>query len=128
MPALTLRVQPGVYAVCRLAPDAAVPAWAQGPGFSSVTRTADELSVVCPESAVPAGVRAERAWTLLQVAGPFPFTAVGILASVAQPLATAGVSLLALGTFDTDYVLIKRAQLDDARRALTAAGHVVSEA
>jgi hypothetical protein len=128
MPAVTLRVQPGAYAVSRLAPDASVPAWAVAPGFSSVTRTPDELSIVCAESVVPSGFRAERDWALLQFAGPFDLSAVGILASVAQPLAAAGISLLALGTFDTDYILIKREHLQKARLMLTAAGHTLREA
>ncbi|MBS0632564.1 MAG: ACT domain-containing protein [Verrucomicrobia bacterium] len=129
MSALTLRVVPGAYAVCRLAPDAALPAWAAGAtGFSSITRTADELSVICAESAVPADVKSERGWALLQFVGPFDFGAVGVLASVAQPLAAAQISLLALGTFDTDYVLVKHTSLPAARDVLLAAGHRVVSA
>jgi uncharacterized protein len=124
MPTVTLQVQSGTYAVCRLAPADALPAWATEAGpFLSLTRTEDELSLIVPESIVPAAVRAERGWTLVKFAGPFDFGAVGILASVAQPIAAAGISLLALGTFDTDYVLIKSDRLDAARRILTAAGH-----
>jgi len=127
MPTVTLLVQPGAYAVCRLAPADALPAWtgAAGP-FLSITRTADELSLIVPETIVPAAVRAERGWTLVKFAGPFDFGAVGILASVVQPLAAAGISLLALGTFDTDYMLIKSDRLAAARRVLIAAGHTVS--
>lgn len=124
MSALTLRVVPGAYAVCRLAPDATLPAWAAGAsGFSSVTRTADELSVICTESVVPDSIRTERDWALLQFVGPFDFGVVGVLASVTQPLAAAQISLLALGTFDTDYILVKRTALPSAREVLIAAGH-----
>lgn len=126
MSALTLRVVPGAYAVCRLAPDAALPAWAAHlTGFSSVTRTADELSVICAESVVPDSIRAEHGWALLQFAGPFDFGVVGVLASVTQPLAAAQISLLAVGTFDTDYVLVKHGSLPAVRQTLTAAGHQV---
>ena len=125
MPALTLQLVPGEFAVCRLAPDEPVPAWAGSTVFSSVTRTADELSLACPAAQVPAGIKTERDWRLLKVAGPFEFNLVGILASVTAPLATAGISLLAIATFDTDYVLLKSARLDDAVRTLQAAGHQV---
>ncbi len=125
---LTLQLIPGEFAVCRLAPAEPVPAWAGSVVFSSVTRTADELSVICPAASVPAGVRTERGWRLLKAAGPFDFGAVGILASIANPLARAGISLLAFGTFDTDYVLVKAEHLDASLRALEAAGHTIRRA
>ena len=115
----------GSWAVIRLDPGAPVPEWAWTGPFCSVSRTPEELSVVCLESAVPAGAgRIEGGWALLRLHGPFPFQAVGILASVAQPLALAGVSLFAVSTFDTDYFLIKRDQLPAALDALAAAGHM----
>lgn len=122
-----LRVEPlpGTFAVCRLAPDAAVPAWAAGGPFISVTRTADELSVVCPEPAVPEEVRAERGWRCLRVAGPLAFGLVGVLASLLEPLGRAGVSAFAVSTFDTDYLLVRADDLPRAVDALRAAGHVV---
>jgi hypothetical protein len=122
---LTFALIAGEFAVCRLPPGEPVPPWAGSGVFSSVTRTADELSVVCPAAAVPAGTKAERGWRLLKVAGPLAFGATGILASIATPLAAAGISLLAVATFDTDYVLVPAARLDEARRALTATGHTV---
>jgi hypothetical protein len=123
MSRLRYTVFPGSFAVLRLAPDADVPVELLVPPFHSVTRTPVELSVVCPESAVPAGSRAETGWALLALAGPFPFELVGVLASVLEPLAKAGVSIFALSTFDTDYVLVKRKRLSDAIAALAAAGH-----
>jgi hypothetical protein len=111
-------VQPGEFAVVRLPPASPVPEWAAAPAsFCSITRTGDELSVVCPASLVPAGARAERGWAMLKLAGPFPFTATGVLASVLAPLARAGISVFAVSTFDTDYVLVKR---DDLARAIGA--------
>jgi uncharacterized protein len=123
MSPLRFSVLPGTFAVLRLAPDADVPAGLLVPPFHSVTRTPVELSVVCPETAVPEGARAETGWALLALAGPFPFELVGILASVLGPLAAAEVSIFALSTFDTDYVLVKRELLAKAIDALTAAGH-----
>ena len=128
MPRLTLQLMAGEFAVCRLPATAPVPAWSGPAVFSSVTRTADELSVICPAAQVPAGVKAEPGWRLLKFNGPFGFGTVGILASVTEPLARAGISLLAVGTFDTDYVLIKAGRLDDATRTLEAAGHTVRRA
>jgi uncharacterized protein len=122
---LTLDLLPGEFAVCRLGKAEPVPAWAGSDVFSSVTRTADELSLVCPAGPVPAGIRAERGWRLLQIAGPLDFSAVGIIASITTPLAQAGISVLGVGTFDTDYVLVKAARVDQAIHALETAGHRV---
>jgi hypothetical protein len=102
-----------------------VPAWATAASFWSVTRTADELSIVVTKGCVPAGVQAEGAWRALKIAGPIPLCAVGILASIAEPLARAGINLFAISTFDTDYVLVLADRLEDARLALSAAGHTV---
>lgn len=123
MSRLRFAVLPGLYAVVRLAPDAEIPAGTLGPPFSSVTRTPTELSVVCPEEAVPEGARIERGWALIGLLGPFPFEMVGVLSSVLAPLAAAGVSIFALSTFDTDHVLVKRERLETAIAALVAAGH-----
>jgi uncharacterized protein len=112
----------GPYAVCRLSAGSPVPAWATGP-FVNITRTSDELAIICPAKCVPANVRAERDWRLLKLAGPFPFTAIGVLAAVATPLARAGISLLSIATYETDYFLVKAAAYDEAVAVLTAAGH-----
>ncbi len=123
---LDLKLMDNRLAVCRLDPSADPPIWALAAGgFSSVTRTDDEWSVVCPEDAVPAGVQCERGWRIFQVAGPLDFGLTGILASIAGALADAGVSLFALSTYDTDYVMVKAHDLDQAARALEAAGHRV---
>lgn len=100
-----------------------MPAWAFSGAFSSVTRTPDELSVACDAAAVPPGVKAEAGWAILKLHGPYPFELVGILASVAAPLAAAKISIFAVATFDTDWVLVKRERLDAAVSALVTAGH-----
>ena len=122
---LRLSVLPETLTICRLASDADLPAWATRGGFSSATRTPEELSIVVAKERVPAGVRAEGAWRALKVAGPIPLSAVGILASIAEPLSRARISLFALSTFDTDYVLVVSDRLEDARLALSDAGHIV---
>jgi uncharacterized protein len=119
---LAFRVWEGRWAVCRLAADAEIPSWI-GAGFTSVTRTPHELSIVCPQEGVPADVQTERDWACLQLQGPFAFTLTGVLASFLQPLAEARVPIFALSTYDTDWVLIPAARLDDALCALASAGH-----
>ncbi len=121
---LTLSVLPGTFAVCRLPADEPIPAWAGG-AFVSVTRTADELSVVCADEAIPEGVRHEGGWRCLKAHGPFDFALVGVLVSLLAPLAEVGVGVFAASTFDTDYVLVKDADLGRAVEALRAAGHEV---
>ena len=125
---LTVGVQPGEYVVLRLAADAPAPVGLLAPtdGFVSLTRTGDELSVVCPASAAVPADRTEPGWRLLTVRGPFEFTLTGFMSALASALAGAGVSLFALSTYDTDHLLVKDADLDRAVRALRDAGHDVA--
>jgi len=146
-PRLRLSVLPPRLAVCRLPSGAALPEWAAaalarpGAGLVSVTRTAKELSLVVTADAVtadavpadtllvdavPAGapeLRVETGFRALEVAGPLDFALVGVLAALTAPLAEAGVSLFAVSTFDTDYLLVREAELTAAEAVLTAAGH-----
>lgn len=126
LPQLTLKTLAGNLAVCRLEPGAALPAWAFGHGpLCSVTRTPEELSVVCGEQAVPAGIRCERGWRALKVQGPLDFGLTGILNALSAPLAQAGISIFAVSTFDTDYLMVREAHLEAALAALRAAGHTI---
>ncbi|GIW38534.1 MAG: ACT domain-containing protein [Meiothermus ruber] len=122
---LDLHLLEGQYAVCWLEPTAPVPAWAEGEGFLSIARAEDELTVVCQQRRVPPGVRAERDWRCLRLAGPFDFALTGILAAVLNPLAQAGVGIFAVSTYRTDYVLVKAHHLAQALAALSQAGHRV---
>lgn len=122
---LTLSILPETFAVSRLDAGAPVPAWATGGRLSSVTRTRDELSIVSVESRVPEGVASERGWRCLKVEGVLDFSLVGILASLASPLAKAGVSIFTVSTYDTDYVLVKSASLERAASVLEAGGHTI---
>jgi len=123
---LTLQALDLDLMVCKLDRKAAIPDWATGRGFFSVTRTADELSIVCAERDLPAGVKCERGWKGLKVEGPLDFSLTGILVSLAKPLADAGISIFAISTHDTDYLLVKAEDLEPAKRALTAAGHAIA--
>ena len=122
---LRLSLLIGHMSVCRLNPAAGIPDWAMASDFLSITRTEDELSVVCPEEAVPADARSEGGWRVLRLEGPFEFSEVGVLASVVGPLAEAGVSVFAVSTYDTDYVLVKAEQLEAAVSALRSRGHEI---
>ena len=122
---LRLSVLEERLAVCRLEPRAEIPPWATSAPFFCVARTPDELSVVCPEERVPAGVTCERGWRALKLQGPFGFESTGILASVVAPLAESEVGILAIGTYDTDYLLVKEEELDPAIVALRERGHEV---
>lgn len=125
MAAMTLGSLDGLFAVCRLSADAPLPAWAAAGSFVSITRTLDELSIVCRGEHVPDGVRCEPGWRCLRVAGPLDFTLAGVLASLLAPLADAGIPVFVVSTFDTDYLLVKEDRLDAAVNVLQSAGHSV---
>lgn len=121
---------PGHYAVCRLSPEEPLPSWildCDAREFLSITRTEDELSIVCLEKRVPedSNCVTEKTWAVLKVQGPLDFVLTGILAALAQPLATAGISIFAISTYDTDYLMVKTDTLKAAKQVLTDAGHNV---
>ncbi|HEX3232878.1 MAG TPA: ACT domain-containing protein [Gemmatimonadales bacterium] len=124
---LPLELLEETLAVCRLPVDAALPDWADGASrFLTVSRTGEELSITAIQSIVPAGVRCERDYRALRVKSPLPLDLIGVLAAIADPLAAAGLSIFAISTFDTDYVLVKARDLEPALAALERAGHQVS--
>jgi hypothetical protein len=122
----TLTVLPNALAVCRLDSASPVPDWATRSDFFSITRSSDELSIVCDETHAPADVRAERGWRAFKLEGPFAFDAIGVLKQVLDPLAESQVNVFTISTFDTDYVLVKAAQFELAVTALTRFGHTVN--
>lgn len=122
---LTIAVHPGLFGICRLEPDTELPEWAIGGKFFAVSRTLEELSVVCEQAGIPEGVIAERGRRLLQVEGVLPFNLTGVLAAIAAPLAEAHVGIFVVSTYDTDYLLIAEADLERAIQVLEAAGHAI---
>lgn len=120
---LKFRQLAGAYAIVRLASDAPVPAWATKGEFSSVTRTSDELSIVCPAENLPADVPSPHRWICLKLEGPFPFSQTGILLSFIEPLSDNGLPIFAVATYDTDYVLIQEESAGAAIAILKQAGH-----
>lgn len=124
---LNLTILKGSYAICRLDPGLDVPSWARSPEFLSITRTAEELSIVCVEHAVPEAMVKNRGWRCLKVQGPIDFSEVGIVASLVRPLADAGISVFVISTFDTDYLMVREPSLEPSVSALREVGHVVRE-
>lgn len=122
---MNLRLLDERLGVCRLAPEHPLPSWAVGVEFYSLTRTQDELSIVCPETFVPDGVRCEKGWRCLQVVGPLDFSLIGILSELSGILAQVKVSIFAISTFDTDYILLKEKDLGCALQALREAGYEI---
>lgn len=125
VPALELEVLAAPMTIARLAPGDDVPEWIEPESWHSVTRTGEELSVVCESRLVPPGVRRTKAWRALKVAGPLDFSLTGILVRIAGPLADAGISIFSVSTYDTDYVLVPEEDLGRAVEGLRAAGLVV---
>lgn len=125
---LELSLLPERFAVARLASDAAIPSWATQGTFFSVTRTADELSVVTAETNVPEGVRSQNNWRVFKLHGPFAFSEIGVVAALAAPLASAKISLFVVSTFDTDYLLVDAGRLRAVVDTFEGAGHKVHDA
>ena len=112
------------FTVCRLGANDGVPGWVlDASGFIAFVRTSDELSVVCHEGIPPAGTRNECGWRMFMVEGPLAFAMTGVLLSLAKPLSDAGISIFAISTFDTDYLMVKEDSVETAEQALASAGH-----
>jgi hypothetical protein len=114
----------GEYAVLQLPPDAPLPSADSG-DFLSITRTADELSIVAPIADVSTGTRLETGWRCLQVVGPLSFELTGVLAALSAPLARSEIPIFVISTFDTDYLLVRSHDLDRAISTVRDAGHTV---
>ncbi len=120
---LTLIPLPHEFGVCQLSPADAMPPWALTASFYAIIRTPEELSIVCPAEDIPPQVRAQKGWRALKVQGPLDFSLTGVLLALAQPLARDGISIFALSTYDTDYLLIPQQRWEQALDVLHKAGH-----
>lgn len=122
-PGLALTLVPHRFGICRLDSEARIPRWVHRSIFFTVSRSPDELSVVCEERLVPRPVQCEKGWRAIRVVEPLDFSLIGVLASLARPLTEADVSIFSISTYDTDYLLVRENKLGKAIRALEAAGH-----
>jgi hypothetical protein len=115
---LTMKLIKEKYGVCRLNKTESIPEWAQNSDFYSITRTSDELSIVCSEDSIPSDIKCEKDWRILKIEGPLDFSLIGILASISTILAQKGISIFAISTYDTDYILVKNKDIENAVEAL----------
>lgn len=115
---LTLKILEQKLAVCQLDQKDALPQWALNSAFCSVTRSEEELSIICYEEDVPSSVKAEKDWSCFMVQGPLDFSQTGIVASLANPLALSGIPIFALSTYNTDYLLVKSQNMAKAKEIL----------
>ena len=120
---LLLTLFPKFYAIARFSPDDPVHIDYSRTSFFTLTRTADELSIVCEQSDLPSGVRAERDRRLLRIESVINFELTGVLSALAAPLAEAEISIFAVSSFDTDYLLIANRDIEPAIAVLENAGH-----
>lgn len=124
-PGRSLSLTEGSFAICRLDKNAAIPTWAHTGQFFSITRTSDELSIVCLQSSVPEGTDCEAGWRCLKVESPFEFDLTGAISSIAAPLAEADVGLFVVATQDSDYLMVKETDLERTVLVLSRNGHRV---
>jgi len=122
---MVLSVIRDTFAVCRIDAFKDIPDSVLGSSFFSVTRTADELSIICPEKNIPQESMAETSWRCLKIHGPLDFTTTGIISSLTTTLAQENISVFVFSTYDTDYIMIKDHDLNRAIDTLTKGGHQV---
>lgn len=122
---LTLKLIKDTYGVCRLDKNESIPNWAAYGEFFSITKTEDELSIVCLQEAIPDGVKCEKDWRILKVEGPLDFSLIGILSKISTLMADNKISIFAVSTYDTDYILVKENDLNDAVDALLKNNYIV---
>lgn len=127
MPArVRLKRLASTYAVSRLQPSSPIPSWADGEGFVSISRSDDELSIVCRAERVPSSVKQDAGWACYKFVGPFAFDETGIVASVIGPLSDAGIGIFVVSTFDGDHMLLKETDISRAEPVLTGSGHTLT--
>lgn len=123
---LTLKVLQDKYGVCRFDHNASIPEWTSRSEFLSITKTADELSIVCLQENIPYEGQCEKDWRILKVEGPLDFSLIGILAFISNTLADIEISIFAVSTYDTDYILVKEKDLERAVDALLHQGNRIT--
>ena len=116
---LTMKVLAEKFGVCRLNKNALIPEWVGASNFYSVTKTSDELSIVCSQASIPSDIKCEKDWRILKIEGPLEFSLIGILSSISTILAKEGISIFAISTYDTVYILVKEKDIDNAINTLS---------
>ena len=122
---LKLKQLDGDYAIAQLSHDDEIPKWVDGGGFVYISRTDEELSLVCLAERIPADVNVDSQWTCFKFLGPFAFGEAGVILSVIRPLSENGIGVFVVSTFSGDILLLKRDDLKKALNLLTDAGHSI---
>jgi uncharacterized protein len=125
VPSVKLERLAGTYSVCRVGPSSPIPDWADGAGFVSISRSTEELSIVCLAERAPSGIRQDAGWTCYRFVGPFAFDETGIVSSVIGPLSDAGIGIFVVSTFDGDHMLIKETDIARAEAIFLGSGHAL---
>lgn len=120
----TLSVLPEKLGICHLSKNIPIPGWAEDISFCSITRTSDELSIICPQGKIPAGVMAELNWRAFKLEGDLGLLSVGVIASLSKPLAEAGISIFNISTYETNYLLVEDKELAKAKNILSSFCHI----
>ena len=116
---LTMKLLNEKFGVCRLNKNELIPDWVKNSDFYSITKTSDELSIVCSQDSIPNNIKCEKDWRTLKVEGPLDFSLIGIISSISTILALKRISIFAVSTYDTDYILVKNKDIDNAILALS---------
>lgn len=113
-----LSILPEKLGICHITKHFPIPEWVKEAFFSSITRTRDELSIVCPQEKIPKGVMFEKDWRAFRLEGVIDMHSVGVIASLSKPLADAGISIFNVSTYETNYVLVEEKNLEKAKKIL----------
>ena len=124
---LTMKLLKEKYGVCSLDKNELIPKWAQSSDFFSITKTCDELSIVCSQDHIPNDIKCEKNWRILKIEGQLDFSLIGILSSISTILAQKGISIFAISTYDTDYILVKNKDIDNALNSLAKERYEIIE-
>ena len=124
---LILQLLKEKYGVCRLAETSSIPEWAKTSDFFSITKTYDELSIVCLEANIPEDIKYEKDWRILKIEGQLDFSLIGILSEISTILAQNKISIFAISTYDTDYILVKDKDIKNAIASLIKERYEVIE-
>ncbi len=116
---LTMKLLNEKFGVCRLNKNELIPEWVKNSNFYSITKTSDELSIVCSQDSIPSNIKCEKDWRTLKVEGPLDFSLIGIISSISTILALKRISIFAVSTYDTDYILVKNKDIDNVILALS---------
>ena len=125
MDKISLTVLTGEFSIHKLHPSSKIPDTIQESKFYQICRTDEELSIVCETHIAMISEHEEKGWACMKVDGPLAFGLTGIIAGISKVFAESNISIFAISTYDTDYILVKHQSLDNSIKALKANGYAV---